>query len=143
RIYSVDIDAAHRFVDSNGQYRNAYTPLFRYTDRNNSYADVRNMRLRTAERLPTLPEDAVRGDGPGIQPSLVAIDPDELRFESPGDNTYLSREHLITPEAFIRLPREDRFCFESEGLDCLTNPPRDSQFYPYEFARERQPVKDD
>lgn len=141
-IYSIDIDETHTYVDKNDQLVDEYTPLFQYTDRNNSYADVRNMRLRTAERLPTLPENAISGEGPGVQPSLLAIDPDELRFEAP-DATYLSREHLTTPEAFIRLPREDRFCLEGRGIDCLTNPPRDSQFHPYEFARERTSLKHD
>lgn len=142
RIYSIDIDESHGFVDKSGQYRNEYTPLFQYTDRNNSYADVRNMRLRAAERLPSLPEGAESGEGPGVQPSLLAIDTDELRFQGVG-STYLAREHLTTPEAFIRLPREDRFCLESRGIDCLTNPPRDNQFHPYEFARERQSLKHD
>lgn len=143
RIYSVDVDEMHDFVDNDGNFAQEYTPLFQFTDRNTSYADVRNMRLRHAERVPPLPNDAQPADEPtpGLQPSLIAIDPDELRFQSPTGTTFLGREHLVTPEAFIRLPREERFCFASRGIGCLTNPPRDKQFYPYEFARERSELK--
>lgn len=145
RIYSVDLDEGHDFVDNDGNLEQAYTPLFQYTDRTTSYADVRNMRLRLAERVPSLPDDATPAPAPspGLQPSLRAIDPDELRLESNEGETFLSREHLTTPEAFIRLPREERFCFVTRGLGCLTNPPRDKQFYPYSFERERTSVKHD
>lgn len=145
RIYLIDIDEMHDFVDNQGDFQQKYTPLFQFNDRNNAYADIRNMRLRHAERLPILPEDAqlAPAPSPGTQPALVAIDPAELRFESPSGTTFLGREHLITPEAFIRLPREERFCFATGGLGCLTHPPRDKQFYPYSFERQRTSLKHD
>jgi|GEM_PF-4069693 len=145
RIYLVDIDEMHDFVGEDGNLEQHYTPLFQFNDRNTSYADIRNMRLRPAERLPALPDGATPAPAPspGAQPALVAINPEELRFESPSGTTFLGKEHLLTPEAFIRLPTEDRFCLFTRGVGCLTNAPRDKQFYPYGFDRARTAVKHD
>lgn len=143
-VYSIDVDQQHIFVAEDGSASNEYTPLFRYTDSNVSYADVRNMRLQRAERVPQLPGSAPMAAN-GVEsfyPSLLALDPELLEQNTP-NNQRLNANNIITPEAFIRLPREERFCFGNERLGCLTNPPRDSQFQPYFFARERTAVKHD
>lgn len=143
-VYSIDIDQVFSFVDAQGENADEYAALFRYTDGNAAYADVRNMRLQRAERVPTLPDGAVT-TAPGIDsfyPALRAIAPELLEQNTP-QNQRLNESTLNSPEAFIRLPTEERFCFGHDRLGCLTNPPRDRQYMPYFFAREKVAVKHD
>lgn len=138
-LYAIDVDRYLGFADSSGAPLDVYEPLFRFTDGNNSYADVRNMRLQRAERLPSLP---ITGSPDQLQPALRAIAPEQLNSTIPEDQR-LHAGNLNTPEAFIQLPREERYCFQHERLGCVTNPPRDNQFYPYNFSRLPTSVKHD
>lgn len=143
-VYSIDIDQNILFVQDDGSPKNDYQPLFRFTDANASYPDVRNMRLQRAERVPSIPGEFPTTE-PGVDsfyPALKAIDPSQLE-NTQASNLRLHANNLNQPEAFIYLPREERYCFGHERIGCLTNPPRDSAFQPYAFSRSRTEVKDD
>lgn len=137
QLYIVDMDRTVRYVDEDGHTQTGYEALFRPADRNNAYADVRNMRLRTAERVPQLPPNALtENEKQGFsQPSLRVLNPDLLP-QNESQRERLTEANLTTPGAFIELPTEERFCFSAPGLSCTPNPPDDQQFFPLTFARK-------
>lgn len=143
-LYSVDIDRSWKFVGNDGVNVDDYEPLFRYTDATGSSGDIRNMRLVRAERVPQITGDFPTTE-PGedsFYPSLKVVAPDKLG-SSGGSRTRLDANNITNPLAFVQLPTEPRYCFDFDGLGCLTNPSRDRQFLPYTFAREKKDVVHD
>lgn len=143
-LYSIDIDRLWQFVGNDGAPVDDYEALLRYTDASGSSADIRNMRLVRAERVP-----AIAGTFPTTEPgedafypSLRAIDPSKLAGAN-GSRTRLDANNITNPLAFVELPTEPRFCFDFDGLGCLTSPSRDRQFLPYSFDRAKKDVVHD
>lgn len=143
-VYTIDIDRVWAFVDKQGASVREYEALMRYTDAAHSPADVRNLRLIKAERVPALPpgHTSVEPGRDTFFPSLYAINPEGAGGQ-PGESIRFDATQASNQGAFVGLETEARFCFQIPGVGCVTNPPRDRAYMPYNFARERVDIPND